>query len=112
YASQLLAVRCLHLYADPSEPAAELLVELTGDRQAAPMLRLAAARAAAEFQTTGLEDFASQFVAQRPPATIVDRLVAAAVLRHHRSDRTTDLLTSLALDDEPAVAAIALRWLL
>jgi HEAT repeat protein len=73
-------------------------------------IRLAAARAAADTAETGLEPSTKQLLS-RASRTVIDRLCAAALLGHHRSEESITLNQSLAVDAEPTVAGMALRTL-
>jgi hypothetical protein len=77
-----------------------------------PGLRLAAARALGAVQPTGLEDLAAGLASRAGKEGMLDRLVAASLLRRHASEQGFQLLAELALDSEPAVAAAALERLL
>lgn len=110
YQLRLLAVRCLGVVREPA--AAERLQILAGSAETPPGLRIEAARALAEIASDGLEEAAEKLASDESAARIVDRLVAASMLKQHRGERAISLLKDLALDPEPAVAAIALRWLL
>lgn len=105
-----LAVRCLGTYREPA--ASPRLQALAASSETPATLRLEAARAIGNIEPDGFEEFAAKLAADASPRGIVDRLVAVSVLRQHRSDRTTELLKTFALDDEPTVAAKALEWLL
>ncbi|MBX3443270.1 MAG: hypothetical protein KF774_12770 [Planctomyces sp.] len=69
-------------------------------------IRLAAARAAGQIATTGMESNAARLA--RAEGTVIDRLCAAALLDRHASSETQSLLAALGVDPEPAVAAAAL----
>ncbi|MEO1973730.1 MAG: hypothetical protein ABGX07_19365, partial [Pirellulaceae bacterium] len=73
------------------------------------MLRIEAARAAAQLQTSGSETVVEEMLQDEP--SLVDRLAAAALLLLHDGDRTTDILLRLALDASPAVQRIAIEEL-
>ncbi|MGC1275178.1 MAG: HEAT repeat domain-containing protein [Planctomycetaceae bacterium] len=105
-----LAVRCLGTLREPA--ASSRLQTLAQSAETPATIRLEAARAIGNIESDGLEEFAAKLAADMSPRGIVDRLVAVSVLRQHRSDRTTEILKELALDDEPTVAAKALQWLL
>jgi HEAT repeat protein len=99
----LLAVR--------EERATSDLHDLVLNGDAPPPLRLEAARALAELRAAGSESDASQLMADRSPRGIAARLAAATLLRHHQGTRATGLLQELAVDRDPAVAAVALTRL-
>ncbi|MCH5377396.1 MAG: hypothetical protein JJ992_25835, partial [Planctomycetes bacterium] len=108
-ASRLLAIRGLGKVRDP-QAAAELqamAIRADGDL----VERLAAAEALPQIIDRGLEPLARQLI-DRPSGTpVVERLIAARLLRHHSSDVTRELLVELARDDAPGVAAAALERL-
>jgi HEAT repeat protein len=74
-------------------------------------LRLAAARALAARQTTGLEP-AARDLAGAKSAGVLDRLVAATLLHRHTGAAAEDVLAGLAADPEPVVAGAAAGRLL
>jgi HEAT repeat protein len=86
----------------------ELAITSTTD----PIIRLEAARALGAIQTTGLEKEAERLAAEKVAPGGVSQLAAASLLRHHRSDEATRILQRLAVDGEPAAAAVALDGLL
>jgi len=92
--------------------AAPGLLELAIGRDVAPEVRMEAARATARLQSEGLEEEAHGLAADGSPGKIVDRLVAASLLATHQGDAAQGVLLELAVDGEPAVAAIALGRLL
>ena len=112
---------------DPHVPRRELLLALAGlaavhEVTAAPLcfalaidghqsadIRLAAARAAGALAETGFEATAGKW--SSPTATRLERLCAAALLARHRSAAAQRILTQLAKDAEPSVAAQALASL-
>lgn len=86
------------------------LLKLAGPGQAAPaVVRLAAARAAADIADSGLEAQAAPLM--NATATIIDRLCAVSLLKQHQAASAQALLNRLALDQEPPVAAAALETL-
>jgi HEAT repeat protein len=87
--------------------AAQRLRELALAPRASGPVRLEAARALAEVRPGGLEKDAEGMLGDDSPRGLVNRLVAAALLRRHRGDEATRLLQRLANDPEPAVAAVA-----
>ena len=106
----VLAIQCVR--AAEETKAAASLRRLALDPDAAPDLRLEAARALADLQPQGLEGDARRLAADKAVGKLVDRLVGASMIRHHRGDATVKLLLEYAVDPEPAIAAIALRRLL
>jgi len=107
---QVLAIRGLGAVGEVN--AEPRLRELALARDVPSDLRLEAARAAGELRTEGLEDDARRLAADKSASAIVDRLVAASLVRRHRGEAAEALLVEMAVDDEPSVAAIALRRLL
>ncbi len=106
----LLAIRGLRTVGErKAEPH---LREMVLSVQAPSDFRLEAAVALASIAKEGLEDEARTLVAREPTATLVDRLVAASLLREHEGEAARELMLELAVDAEPAVAAIALGSLL
>lgn len=115
---------------DPAAPRHQLLLSIDGlrtvkemqaapplrglalDRSRPPGIRLAAARALGELQSDGLTADARRLSVADPPQGRIDRLVAASLLARHDDTATQQLLLELAVDDEPAVAVVALRRLL
>lgn len=92
--------------------AAPSLARLAVQRHGASDIRLAAARAVGEVKRQGLEDDAQLLLSRDDPASLLDRLIAALLLRHHSGEPTQSLLLQLAADAEPAVQAPALARLL
>ena len=92
--------------------AVEHLKSLMMNRKEFAGIRLPAARALAELQSTGLVSAGRQLAADISPRGITDRLVAVTMLATHDSEEAQQLLLELALDEQPAVAAVALRRLL
>lgn len=106
----LLAVRGLGRLQE--EQATDRLLEFVSSRETVPSVRLEAARALANIESEGLVDAARSLAGDKAPSKLVDRLAAASLLKGHENDETRALLAELALDPEPAVAAIALTRLL
>ena len=90
------------------QPAAGALEKLALDDQLDPALRLVAARALGAIIHQGYEGHAQRLAG----GPVIDRLVGASLLSHHSGSRTDGLLVTMAVDQEPSVAAIALRRLL
>ncbi|MHC4398199.1 MAG: HEAT repeat domain-containing protein [Planctomycetota bacterium] len=88
------------------------LGELARSGEVPPEIRLEAARALGSLRTEGLVDDARRLAADKSSAALVDRLIAASLLRAHQGETTQRLLLELAVDPEPAVGAIALGRLL
>lgn len=74
-------------------------------------LRLAAAAAAGRLGDAGLEANARVLSRSKQSPPIVNRLCAIRLLARHTDEASRQLLIELAVDDEPAVAAAALRRL-
>lgn len=72
-------------------------------------VRLVAAQALGELINAGLESEARPLAAHR--STELERLIAASILRRHSGPEASQLLTELAQDPVPTVAAAALRRL-
>ena len=73
--------------------------------------RLKAARATGRLQRQGLEAPARTLIGDESSTSLVDRLVAALLLRHHSGSVASELLLSLAVDREGAVGTLALERL-
>jgi HEAT repeat protein len=106
----LLAARCLGQVRETAATAR--LRALAESAETALGVRLEAARALGAIESSGLEDLAEKLASDASGGGTLGRLVAASMLRSHRSERATNLLKNLAVDQEPTVAAIALQWLL
>lgn len=76
-----------------------------------PIIRLEAARALGTIQTTGLEKEAERLAQEKAAPGTVGQIAAAAILRHHHGDEATRILRSLAVEAQPAAAAVALDGL-
>jgi HEAT repeat protein len=107
---RLLAIRGLGKLQDGA--AARDLQKIALDRTESPELRLAASESLGGTVHAGLETVARPLANRMGPANIVDRLVAANLLRTHSSSEAQTLLVALAQDAESSVALIALRRLL
>jgi len=105
-----LAIRSLAVVNETG--AAPKLEELAADSSAAPQMRLEAARALGRLRSSGLYDRAFALAADKSSRHLIDRLVAAHLLRRHTGDPVQALLRELALDSEPSVSAVALERLL
>lgn len=115
---------------DQKTPSREMLLAIRGLRstnhkEAIPALqklalssetdftiRLEAAEALGTLQTQGLEADAERLAGERTRRFIVPRLAAVALLRHHSSEKAIQILQSLLLVEEPAVATQAAEVLL
>lgn len=105
----LLAIDAVAVAGDTASVAP--LLKLAGDALAPSEVRAAAALAAGKLQTGGLESAASAAIAQKNRPEHLGRLVAALLLRQHRDEPARTVLTTLAKDPEPAVAAAAIASL-
>ena len=105
-----LAIRGLGRVREPE--ATEPLWELVRNRKTRLSFRLDAASALAGIQTSGLTDRARTFAGDKTSLGLADRLIAARLLSHHSDRSSQELLQELAVDRQPAVAAIALKRLL
>jgi hypothetical protein len=106
----VLAIRGLGAVRDPK--AGPRLRELVLAPDTGPILRLEAARALGIIHTAGLEKDAARLATEQTSPPALASLLAAALLRHHRSDEAVTALQRLAVGAEPAAAAIALQALL
>ena len=115
---------------EPGTPQVQLLLAIRGvdtvketeacadlrkralDPEAPADIRVAVAGVLGRLQRQGLQDDARPLAADTAVEKIVDRLVAALMIRHHDGDATEKLLLELAVDPQPAVAAVALQRLL
>lgn len=93
-----------------ADSALPLLLSITHDPLRPSAVRMAAARAAGLLKESGLEADAERLTKTKP-ASIVNRLCAAALLDRHSSQVSQGLLLQLAHDSEPSVAAAALNRL-
>jgi hypothetical protein len=105
----LLAIDCVAAAGDAAAVAP--LLKMAGDTLVPSELRAAAASAAGRLQTSGLETAASAAIAQKNRPEHLGRLVAALLLRQHQAESARSLLSTLAKDKEPAVAAAAIASL-
>jgi HEAT repeat protein len=108
--SLVLAIRGLAAVGE--KEAINRLLEIVMDRQVSGPIRVEAARGLGKMRTEGLHTDAQRLAADPSPQAIVSRLAAVSLLRHHRSPESIRLLQTVALDDEPSVAAIAVARLL
>ncbi len=106
----LLAIRGLGTAGESA--AAEPLLSLVNAQEASSAIRLEAARNLARVQGDGLLDKARQLASDESRQGMFERLVAASMLAGHRGTDVESLLLALAVDSEPAVAAVALARLL
>jgi len=107
-ADLLLSVRGLAAVRETQ--AVSPLEELLYSEQTSWPMRLEAARALGEIQTSGLESDAGKLL--RDTRFASPRLAAAWLLRHHQGDEAVRLLQTLGRDAEPAVVFVALERLL
>jgi HEAT repeat protein len=94
------------------QTSATPLAKLALDTQRPSDVRLQAAQAASTLRPVGFEPDARRLLGGNPSAGMIDRLVAATLVRHDTSKAAQDLLLKLAADPEPAIAAMALSQLL
>src|SRR5216684_1279244 len=107
-ADLLLSVRGLAAVRETQ--AVSPLEELLYSEQTSWPMRLEAARALGEIQTSGLESDAGKLLRDTRFASA--RLAAAWLLRHHQGDEGVRLLQTLGRDAEPAVVFVVLERLL
>ncbi len=105
-----MAIEGLRVAKEPQaiEPLRRLALNLENRSD----LRLQGARALGQIRTERGEADAHTLLSTLPESPLVDRLVAARFLRHHRGPKAVDLLVQLAGDPSGAVSAIALSRLL
>jgi HEAT repeat protein len=99
----LLAIHALGTVRE--EKALDGLRTLMLDKESPLPYRLAAARALGDIRPSGFEADAKKLMADG------SGLLAASVLRKHKSDESIKLLQTLAIDGEPGVAVIAVSRL-
>ena len=107
--SLLLAIQSL--LAVKEKKAVPLLKKLALSHERSLPVRLEAARAVAELQTSGLEPDAAALMKDASPQNAAARLIAAILLRHHSGAEASRLLVARAQDADPTVAAVALARL-
>ncbi|MEZ6147794.1 MAG: hypothetical protein R3B91_20670 [Planctomycetaceae bacterium] len=76
-----------------------------------PGIRLVAATAAGQIAETGLEQDAERLASNPRTTLFVNQLCAVRLLAQHASEAAQQVLISMAVQDEPAVAAAALERL-
>ena len=91
--------------------AAEALKKMAIDVKTPPDLRLKTARATGRLQQESLEKTVQSLLGDGTSTSVLDRLVAVLLLRHHSGTVTQERLLSLAVDPEGAVGALALERL-
>jgi HEAT repeat protein len=106
----ILAIQGLKEVKD--QAAADPLRKLALAEQVPGPIRLEAARALGTLRPEGLEKDAERMSADPSPRGLVPRLVAASLLRQHRSPEAIAIMQKLARDAEPTVAAVAIARLL
>ena len=102
----VLAIEGLGTQRDAAALPALMTLALNAERSAD--IRLAAARAAGQIATQGLEPQAEQLIAR---GKVIDRLTAASLITRHKSPESVSIHQQLGVDAEPAVAGAALRSL-
>ncbi|MBI3862705.1 MAG: phycocyanin alpha phycocyanobilin lyase [Planctomycetia bacterium] len=105
----ILALECLAAIGKTS--AAEPILEFVHAPLQRNDVRVAAARAAGSLRDSGLEGDARRLMASGS-APQLDRLCAVLLLARHAGTDAQSLLLTLAVDEEPAVAVVALTRLL
>src|SRR5262249_2741971 len=105
----ILAIQALGTVRE--EKAIPRLRELALGRRIPAPVRLEAALALGRIRPSGLESEAKALARDPARNPIVDRLVAASLVRHHQGDKAVAQLQQFARDTEPTVAAVALARL-
>lgn len=106
----ILAIRGLTALGETEALPRLLALTLDGDVPSA--VRLEAALAVGQLQSSGLEATVAAQIVDQSPRALVNRIAAAHMLKSHRGEETQRLLIALTEDPSPAVQAIALRQLL
>jgi HEAT repeat protein len=106
----VLAIRCLAVAKDGSCVGA--LLNLVRDPLRPAAVRSEASRAAGLLQDRDLEAEAGRLLAGATDVPLINRLCAVQLIARHSGAEGMRLLTQLAIDEEPAVAVIALRQLI
>jgi HEAT repeat protein len=102
----LLAIRGLGELRDTAAGAD--LQQIATDVSRPPTVRLAAAESLGDMRREGLEELAAERLQDEQ---VMERLIAARLVRWHTSEQARELLVQLAQDDQSSVAAIALGGL-
>jgi HEAT repeat protein len=105
----ILAIRCLAVIG--REPAADRLLEIVHDPLPRTDVRIEAARAAGRLRDRGLERDVRKLMAGAAPSKF-NRLCAVELLTRHAGEEAQSLLLKFAVDEEPAVAVVALARLI
>ena len=84
------------------------LTKLAVDPLLATVIRLEAATALGQLDETQSYDIARRLAGDKSQGALLDRLIAARVLKRHHGPTVETLLAELAADSQPAVQAIAL----
>jgi len=105
----LLAIELLGQVAEPR--AIKGLAQRALDQKGASDLRIKSARAVGKIQREGFEEDAEKLLQPTSDSRLINRLVAAQLLRHHEGPAAEQLLLKLAVDPEGAVGALALARL-
>jgi len=106
----VLAIRCLAA-ANDDAGGAELLA-IVHDSLRPPNVRLEAARAAGLLRDRGLESDARRLIAADGAPPLLNRLCAVKLIATHAGDEAQQLLLRFGVDEEPAVAVVALTRLI
>jgi hypothetical protein len=102
---RILAIRGLQVVG--ARDAAPALRELALAPRVSADIRAEAAAALGSLKNQGSEADARKLTADKSAAGMLDRLVAARMLADHQGEAAQPVLLDLAVDSEPAVAAIA-----
>jgi HEAT repeat protein len=105
----ILAILCLGTIGH--EVAGDRLLEFVHEPLERADVRAAAARAAGAVRDRGLEPHARALMAGAAPPRL-NRLCAVVLLTRHSGDEAQALLLKFAVDDDPAVAVVALQRLI
>ena len=105
----ILAIRGIRRVRETS--ALSTLQQITLDPFRTPEIRLEAASAAGELAETGLEVDADRLIHATGASSAIHRHCALRLLSRHSSEATLKILTALATDPEPSIAAAALERL-
>jgi len=105
----VIAIRGLRALNDTS--SVNRLTELAIDPKRSTRVRIEAARALGHVSEQGLAETAATLIAKTSSGSLTDRIIAAEMLGSHWGEAAQQVLSTLAADKEPVVAAIALGTL-